>query len=418
MRAANKSICLWLIAAVCSAIVCGDDLDDDFDSGPPWVGETPESITREWLSFAANRLPEDDRIEAAQLVLQKDNGFGEMEAVTLDTTIKDRDVLALLKQALRDARVIDPLMWHDMGIPYFPLGHLGLRTTRGNVDVRIHGGGFRLITKTGDASPTYADFYSPSLATLLEAFLAREGKLQSAGFTIDELSGQRFVRVGIAYLEKKMAKMAGLGHGKIVNENNKADPEIAALRRGKALWQDLADYENFPRLDSAGLVMEASGARELNVSIKDEEVLKELSLAVRDMIASPPRATDKPCESRPIGQLVLTQPDGYVEVEIHPTFFRLVNAPKEFLGPSKVFAYQSPSLAYLIDAIRASAGVPRFSDEQREALSGEAYVKARRAAMLDLIAKTPSLRREGDASKPAPDSKVPDATSESDSRTH
>lgn len=416
MRAVNSFFCLWLIAAVCSVSVCGDDLEDEFDSGPPWVGETPESITGEWLSFAASRLSDDDRIEAAQLVLQKDNGFGELEAVTFDTTIRDHDFLALLKQALRDELVINPLMWTDMGIPYFPLGQLSLRTTRGDVDVRVHGGGFRLVTKSDDRSATYSDFFSPSLATLLEAFLEREGRLRSAGFTTDELTGHRYVRAHIAYLEKKLAKTAGLGHGKIVNENNKAEPDIAALRHGKALWHDLVDYENFPRTESAVLVMEAGGARELYVSIKDDEVLAQLAHAVRDIIASPPKKTDKPCDSRPVGQLVLVHPDGYVEVEIHPTFFRLVNVPKEFLGPSKVFAYHSPSLAYLIDAIRASAGVPRFSDERREALSGEAYIKDRRAAMLELIAKTPWLRPEGDASNPVGVPKAPDAANEADSR--
>jgi hypothetical protein len=416
MRAVNNSFCLWLIAAVCSVSVCGDDLEGEFDSGPPWVGETPESITREWLSFAANRLSDDDRIEAAQLVLQKDNGFGELEAVTLDTTIKDHDFLALLKQSLRDELVINPLMWTDMGIPYFPLGRLSLRTTRGNVDIRLYGGGFRLITRPDDASVTYANFFSPSLATLLEAFLAREGKLQSGGFTIDRLSGQRYVRAHIAYLEKKMAKMAGLGRGKIVNAVHQAQPEMAALRRGKALWQDLTDYENFPPTESAVLVMDAGGARELYVSIKDDEVLAQLAHAVRDIITSPPKKTDKPCESSPIGQLVLVHPDGYVEVEIHPTFFRLVNVPKEFLGPSKVFAYHSPSLAYLIDAIRASAGVPRFSDQQREAFSGEAYIKNRRAAMLDRIAQTPFLSQEGDPSQSDTVLKKSDAATPSGSR--
>ncbi len=388
MRALNNYMCLWSLATACSAIAYCDDLD----LGPPSVGETPESITREWMALGATDLSEDNRIESVEFVLQHSGFFGADNLVTFTAEIEDRAFLDLLTQALQDIRVLYPIEYNNLAGSNPRLGHLTVKTTRGKLRVYVHEDSFYLITKDRDGIGTYSKFYSTSLATLLEAFLEREGRLQSSKFRYKSLTDGFYSVSG--FFKKTLAEMHGLRDGRIVNKVGDVDFEKVDPRQGKPLWQTVADYNKAREADSAWLVMEADGARELCVLLDNKEVLSLLADAVRIMTTTLPRATDKPCDSRPIGQLVLTQPDGYVEVDIHPTFFRLVTVPKEFLGSSKVFAFHSPYLANLIDAIRASAGVPPFSDEQREALCGEAYNKARRAAMLDLIAKTPSLRRE------------------------
>ncbi len=388
-RNRTACLCLWPLVAVFSALGYGDERDP-----PPPLLDTPESITQEWLSWRVLDFSDGNRIESVTLVLQKDGFLGVEGPVTFTTKIEDQASIALLTQGLQDIRIIKPLQWVNAASSNPKRGHLTLNMSDGNVCVEVRSKDFTFISDAADGRAVHARFYSPSLAVFLETFLEREGRLPSSGVKYDRLSGQHYVHANVAYQKKQLVALPGLGNGQIINKLNGGDPDNAAVRHGKALWQTVADYQ-YARPDSAWLAMDAGGVRELSVSIKDDDLLAELALGVmNEVITSPPRATDKPCESRPIGQLVLNQPDGYVEVEIHPTFFRLVTVPKEFLGPSKVFAFQSPSLAYLIDAIRASAGVPRFLDEQREALTGEAYIKARRAAMLDLIAKTPSLRRE------------------------
>lgn len=393
MAAVNSSICLWSLAAVCSVVACGDCLDID----SPSVGETPESVTREWLSFGAIDLSEDNRIQCVKFVLQPDDFFGADGPVTFAFESDDRAFIELLTQAFQDVRVLCPLECSNAASSNLRLGHLVVKTAHGDVRVVIHERGFYLLTRDRDGSETSAKFESPSLATLIEAVLEREGKLKSSRFNYEWSSGQRYVDSHVAFFKKKRDETGGLGECRVVNEVGNVEPKSTDPGPGKALWPTVADFNRFDyhkpvETNWARLVMDANEARELSVVLDKKNILTQLAHAVRDMITSPPRATDKPCESRPIGHLVLTQPDGYVEIEIHPTVFRLVTAPNEFVGPSKVFAFQSPSLAYLIDGIRKAAGVPPFSDEQREALSGEAYIRTKRADMLDVISKAPPFR--------------------------
>jgi hypothetical protein len=307
--------------------------------------------------------------------------------------IDDPQILSLLDQAMTDVCVIRlPHKW-CIGGPVHRIGYLMLNTKGGELGIIINSSTFGLSAPPGTRD--YATpFHSMSLALLVDALLKSEGGTQLLDSEVDLLSGQKYVDREVSIVKRKLAAgVPGLRFGKVTNRVDGEDPERNTIGHEWALWE-LLDPETEVLPVSARLVMRDRDGQDLNARVDDREIMKLLVYSMWDMITSAPRATDKPNDSRSIGQLDLTLPDGVVQIDIHPEGFRLITVPKELLGPSRVFVFQSPSLAYLIDAICESAGVARNSDKQRKALSGEAYLESQRAATLDRIAKTNALQGE------------------------
>jgi hypothetical protein len=147
------------------------------------------------------------------------------------------------------------------------------------------------------------------------------------------------------------------------------------------------------QLEAARLTMPGAHDKVLDVVVEGKENLLLLRKAMRGIVVCPRHPPDLPDDADdPLGELRLSTTNGDMLVEICRDGFRLRPVPKEFGGKGGALPFQSPSLAYLIDALRRSAGAPPLSDELREALSGEAYLKAKRAAMRDLIEKVPAFR--------------------------
>lgn len=404
----------WPLAILVAGIVHGGEFAEDPLPDPT----TQEVVVSDWKAW--QELPFSDHacLNSARLATFQHGWKVPSIRLELDAEFNDREILALFEQAMADVWVIRlPQKWCMTG-PVTKISTLTCAGERGDLNVAIYDWMFGVHAPPGGRGHKVLHFRSMSLAILLDALLKTEKGVEVPEKVMRDWSGQTYVEQEVGnILAKLSAGVPALEVGKVINRAG-GDLPLRDDNLGDEwdLWE-LLDPELPANPMSARVILGEGDKRELDAVVDDPKVMDLLTRSMWDMITSPPRATDKPCESRPIGQIDLTLPNGFVRIEIHPKFFRLVTVPDELLGPSKVFAFQSPSLAYLIDAIRASAGVARFSDEQREALSGEAHIKDRRAAMLDLIDKTPSLRRESDASKPASDSKEPDAATESDSRT-
>ncbi len=393
MTAHNSLYRLGLFPAALIALAIG--YAEEPHTAPPTRDEVRGAICKEWRGFSYLDLTTSKPIPSARLVMQKERFFSSKDnEVTVDVTIDDGDELAIVAAAIADVLVELPVEDNHWP-PVSRIGYLTFPTKNGEARIVIYENEFGpLITEEAWLSGDSGHFFhSPSLTTLLDALLIRE---RGHGFPEkqrEHMSREFLLDYSVRNAKVASERIAQRIAGKLVNRAGQELPldEAAQVppRDEWALW-DVLDGRSSPK--QARLVMGNGKKRDLDVVFTDRDALD--FLLPSGMITSPPRSTDKPPDSKPIGRIDITLTSGLVQIEIHPECFRLVTVPKELLGPSKVFLFQCPGAAYFIDAIRASVGVPRFSDEQREALSGEAYIKAKRAEMLELIAKTPSLRRE------------------------
>ncbi|MDZ4855421.1 MAG: hypothetical protein SGJ26_11290 [Nitrospirota bacterium] len=315
--------------------------------------------------------------------------------------IDDPEVVALFETAMRDVMVRGlPQRWCVTG-PTYEVAALALKTQDGIFNIYICDTDFAVLSQAGDGVGMKLPFKSMSLAILLKAVASKKCGVEVPERLLREWSGQ-------GSIDAEVKRVRGvLKAGVPVRRLDKGDARAVAAdpvehekgARGWKLW-GVIDDDPPPTPVSARLKMSGGEDPEVCVLVDDKEVMQLFFGSMLGLLTTPPRGSDKPFDSKPMGRLDLTLPEGVVQIEIHSECFRLLAVPEVLLGPSREFLFRSPTLAYLVDEFRASAGIARLSDEHRMALSGEAYLEARRSAMLVRIEKTAALRGALGESKP------------------
>lgn len=380
-------------------------------AGPSFAGESAVSsavtekkrqeILSDWRAWDGLNVLKAGEVESVRVVLQEEKLLSTaLGPVTLDVTERSPETIGLFVAALADVRVVGIGRTDDMATTKNQAGHLVFRTSKGDVRIALYTTEFLFESAPDSGRYPNSFFYSMSLATLLDAFLRKEG-IAWPEDRIRRSSGRRYIEANIAAVKKWVIGPAGVHRATddLAGHSRRHPPQ--PLGHEWIYWELCGASEEPFQLEAARMALKAANDEVLDVVIEGKENLLLLRRAVSDIVVCPRRPSDLPDDAdAPLGELRLSTTNGNMLVEICRDGFRLRPVPKEFGGKGGALPFQSPSLAYLIDALRRSAGAPPLSDELREALSGEADLKARRAAMREMIEKVPAFRHTGREPRP------------------
>jgi hypothetical protein len=352
-----------------------------------------QEILYDWRVWEGLNVLKAGEVQSVRIVLQRrklmSTQFG---PVTLDVTERSPETIALFVAALADVRVVGIGRTDDMAWTRNQAGQLTFRTAKGDVLITVYTNEFLFESPPDSGRYPGSYFDSVSLATLLDAFLRKEGIAWPAD-RLRRLSGGPYVDANLTDGKKWTIDPVGvrLAADDLAGHRRRHPPQ--PLGDEWIYWDLCRSIEEPFQLEAARLTMPGAHDKVLDVVVEGKENLLLLRKAMRGIVVCPRHPPDLPDDADdPLGELRLSTTNGDMLVEICRDGFRLRPVPKEFGGKGGALPFQSPSLAYLIDALRRSAGAPPLSDELREALSGEAYLKAKRAAMRDLIEKVPAFR--------------------------